>query len=75
MGYCPGKTTYEGLRIDGTTSHICQEQLMNQLTHLMIPFLLSIQFLHLNQIWQRNQVYTLLYMKIVIGKKFFPNSI
>lgn len=33
MGYCPGKTTYEGLRIDGTTSRICQEQLIHESTH------------------------------------------
>ena len=34
MCYCSGKTTCEGLKIDGITSHICQERLIHESTHI-----------------------------------------
>ena len=34
MCYCSGKTTCEGLEIDGITSHICQERLIHESTHI-----------------------------------------
>ena len=69
-GWYPiGKTTYEGIRIDGITSQLGLEQLIHEPTHIIEERFSCIDLIFASQPnWWWNQVSNLLYIKIVITK-------